>query len=430
MSQVVDRPAIEQAQAAEEYPLSAVPRHVRKPVWSLAPLLMGFALTSSTLFAEGTLGPAFKLWPDLLSIILIGNLILGVYCAAQGYIAYRSGLTTVLMARFSFGNVGSRWVDFIMGFTQIGWYAFTTAIVVQILNELLGWPTSLNWLLILFFTYAFCVTAYVGYQAMDWLSRLAVPAMLVLIAISLVLAFGDAQSVQAVRPSGELTYGAALALTIGTFISGGTQATNWSRFADSGKNAIFSTLAAFFLINGLLVFAGAFCTIVYGSEDLVQAMATQGILAGGVVLLILNVWTTQDNTIYAFAVAGANMFRTKQRHAFVIGGATVALVLSLSGIYDWLVNYLVFLGTVIPPVGGIIMADFWWKHRSDFPSLQSSLPAFNWAGIVAYVAASAIAYFTGKAEIGIAPVNGVVSAALLYIAFSRVILQPIANTAE
>jgi cytosine permease len=76
------------------------------------------------------------------------------------------------------------------------------------------------------------------------------------------------------------------------------------------------------------------------------------------------------------------------------------------------------------------MADFWWKHRSDFPSLQSSLPAFNWAGIVAYVAASAIAYFTGKAEIGIAPVNGVVSAALLYIAFSRVILQPIANTAE
>jgi purine-cytosine permease-like protein len=239
MSQVVDRPAIEQAQAAEEYPLSAVPRHVRKPVWSLAPLLMGFALTSSTLFAEGTLGPAFKLWPDLLSIILIGNLILGVYCAALGYIAYRSGLTTVLMARFSFGNVGSRWVDFIMGFTQIGWYAFTTAIVVQILNELLGWPTSLNWLLILFFTYAFCVTAYVGYQAMDWLSRLAVPAMLVLIAISLVLAFGDAQSVQAVRPSGELTYGAALALTIGTFISGGTQATNWSRFADSGKNAIF-----------------------------------------------------------------------------------------------------------------------------------------------------------------------------------------------
>ncbi|WP_346289343.1 cytosine permease [Sphaerothrix gracilis] len=430
MTFTVDTQSVDRSQAGEDYPLSAVPATARKPVWSLALLLMGFALTSTTLFAGGAIGPAFS-FSTMLGVILLGNAILGIYCAALGYIAAKSGLTTVLMARFSFGNVGSRWVDFIMGFTQIGWYAFTTAVIVQVLVELLNLPANpiLYGALVLIFNYGFCATAYIGYQAIDWLSRLAVPAMLILVAISLMLALQDFDAARVAAPSGELSFGAALAIVIGTFISGGTQATNWSRFASSGKSAVLSTLCAFFLINGLLVFAGAFSTMVYGTQDLIQAMATQGILAGGLILLILNVWTTQDNTIYAFSVAGANMFRTPKRHAFVLGGATLALVLTLSGIYDLLPTYLIFLGTVIPPVGGIIMADFWIRHQGQFPSLSARLPAFNWAGVIAYVIGSLIAYFTGSYGWGVAPVNGIISAAILYVILTQVISQPIRDRA-
>ncbi len=117
-------------------------------------------------------------------------------------------------------------------------------------------------------------------------------AVPLLMAISLFLAAGDYGSAAIAAPPGELGVGAAIAIVIGSFISGGTQATNWSRFADSGKSAIWATLSAFLFVNGILVFAGAFCSMVYGSEDLVKAMGTQGILAGGVILLILNVWTT------------------------------------------------------------------------------------------------------------------------------------------
>ena len=412
--------------AEEDYPLSAVPLSDRKPFWSLSLLLMGFALTSTTLFAGGALGPAFS-FSQLITIILVGNLILGAYCAALGYIASQSGLTTVLMARFSFGNIGSRWVDFILGFTQIGWYAFTTAIIVQALLGVFGAPDSglFYVLLVFFFNYAFCATAYIGYRAIDWLSRLAVPAMLILVALSMVLALRDFDGATIAEPSGALSMGAALAVVIGTFISGGTQATNWSRFADSGRNAVISTLSAFMVVNGILVFAGAFCSLVYGSEDLVAAMGKQGILAGGVLLLILNVWTTQDNTIYSFSVAGANMFRTRKRHAFVLGGATLALVLTLSGIYELLPTYLIFLGNVIPPVGGIIMVDFWLRHGGEFPALSARIPAFNWAGIVAYVIGSVVAYTTGSAGYGIGPVNGIVAAAVLYGVLHRVIFQPI-----
>lgn len=414
----------DRSQAAEDFPLTAVPLEARRPIWSLAPLLMGFALTSTTLFAGGAIGPAFT-FSQMLWLVLIGNVLLGAYCAALGYIAQRSGLATVLMSRFSFGNVGSRWVDFIMGFTQIGWYAVTNDFIARALQELLGLPDWFHIAGTVFFTYAFCVTAYIGYTAMDWLSRLAVPAMLVLIAISLFMGFQDAGDLFALQPVKPMPFNAALALVIGTFISGGTQATNWSRFADTPKNAVWSTALAFFFINGLLVFAGAFCTLVYGSEDLIQAMAMQGILAAGIVLLILNVWTTQDNTIYNFSIAGTNFLRTTKRHAFVLGGSTLALILALSGGANQIIPFLIFLGVVIPPVGGIIMADFWIRHRGQFPSLDSTLPAFNWAGVIAYVVAALTAYITSNAGIGVGPVNGIITAAVLYAILTKVIRQPI-----
>lgn len=420
MSSTADEPqTIERsAQAHEDYPLSSVPPEARKPIWSLAPLLMGFALTSTTLFAGGAIGPAFK-FDQILWLVLIGNLILGAYCATLGHIAFKSGLSTVLMARFSFGNVGSRWVDFILGFTQIGWYAVTNAFVADALGQLIGLPDSFKWIAVIFFTYAFCVTAYIGYDAMDWLSRLAVPAMLILIGISLTFGFQEAGDLFSLQPTQQMDFVAGLAVIVATFISGGTQATNWSRYADTSKNAVISTLLAFGAVNGLLVFAGAFSTLVYGTEDIIQAMAKQGILLGGLILLILNVWTTQDNTIYAFSIAGTNFFRTTKRHAFVLGGATFALVLALGGIYGQIIPYLVLLGSVIPPVGGIIMADFWVRHKGQFPSLDSPQPSFNWAGVVAYVLAAAIAYATGQASLGVAPVNGIIAGAILYSVLSR-----------
>ena len=426
MSTMIEPSLSGQVTQKEDYPLSSVPAEARRSIWSLAPLLMGFAFTSTTLIAGGQIGPAFKFFPDLILLIVIGNVVLGAYCAALSYIAQKSGLATVLMARFSFGNIGSRWVDFILGITQIGWYAVTNAFVAQALNQLIGLPESLNWLVILIFTYGFCATAYFGYKAMDWLSRLAVPAMLILLAISFAISIRDGGSfaqLQAIQPKESLSFTAGLAVVIGTFISGGTQATNWSRFADTGKNAVNSTLLAFLGINGILVFAGAFSTLVYGTEDIIQAMAKQGLLFFGLILLILNVWTTQDNTIYAFSMAGANFFRTSKRTLFVLGGATFAYFLSLSGIYSQVIPYLIFLGSVIPPVGGIIMADFWLYRGGEFPSLETPLPALNWAGVIAYVVAATAAFISGQLSFGVPPINGILVAAVLYTLLVKVMPQ-------
>jgi cytosine permease len=414
---------IPQGDVAEDYPLSPVPAAARKSLISLAPILAGFTLYSGTLFAGGLVGPSFQFWPNMVLLVLVGNLILGGYAALLGFIAAETGLTTVLMARFSFGSLGSRWVDFILGFTQVGWYAWGSALMAQLLNNLAGLPESWNWLVILFFTYAFCSTAYFGYKAMDWLSRIAVPAMVILMLLSLSVAAGDVggfAGLQATEIADPLPLSAAITIIVGTFVSGGTQATNWSRFAKNGRIGFIATLIAFFLGNGFLIFSGAFCAKVYGEPDIVKVMAQQGLVVWGLILFFLNMWTTQDNTIYAFSIAGSNMFRTHKRTLFVLGGATFALVLAWGGIYEMLVSYLILLGTFIPPIGGIIMADYWIHRRGQFPSMDEPQPAFNWAGVIAYVAASAIAYFSNTASFGIVPVNGIVSALVIYVVLSKI----------
>lgn len=408
-----------ESQASQDYPLSAVPTEFRKSFWSHASILMGFTLFTGTMFAGGAVGSAYRFFPDLVGLIILGSLILGVYTAALSYIAANSGLSTVLMARFSFGNIGSRWVDFLLGFTQIGWYAWGTALIVELLSKLAGVPPSFNWLTILFFTYLFAFPAYIGYRGMDWVSRFSDPPVIILMLWCLVLAGGKAggwEGLQAIAPTQKMGLGEALTLIVGTFVSGGTQATNLTRFAKSGLSAVISTLSAFFIVNGFVIFAGAFCALVYGNDDMVMVMKEQGLLFWGLVLLFLSLWTTMDNGIYAFSLAGAHMFRTSRRHWLVLGGATVALVLAWGGIYELLVPYLILLGTFIPPIGGIIMSDYWLHRRGQFPPLSQKQPAFNWAGIIAYVLASAIAFFLP----GIKPINGIIAAVILYFVLSKI----------
>jgi len=332
------------------------------------------------MWAGGTLGQAFSIG-QLLWIIVIGNLLLGAYAAALAYIACKSGLTSVLMGRFCFGEKGSKLSDFILGFTQIGWYAWGTATIALVLVRTTGMPEWLEIPLMVLFGFGFCVTAMIGYKGMDWLSRFAVPAMMLFIIISLFTGLVDARGFAGLSqqtPTESMSVAAAITVIIGTFISGGTQATNWSRFAKTPKIAVIATLAAFFIGNGLMVLTGALGTMIYQQADIVDVLIAQGFVTIAVLMLFLNIWTTQDNTIYNFAVAGCNLLRTEKRRLVTVGGAAIGTVLAVGGMYNLLIPFLVLLGTFIPPMGGVIMADFWLKHKGRYPTLASAaLPDFN-----------------------------------------------------
>ncbi|PTU80684.1 cytosine permease [Pseudomonas indoloxydans] len=397
-----------------DYPLSEVPSGARQGLFSTAILLFGFTFFTATMFAGGKIGMAFD-FTTLLWAAVIGNLLLGLYAAVLGLIACRSGLNSVLMGRFCFGEVGSKLSDMLLGFTQIGWYAWGTATIAIVLVKILGLPDSLTIPLMVLFGFGFCLTAFVGYKGLDLLSRVAVPAMLVLLVASLWIAtrdIGGMAGLLAVQPKESMSLSMAITLVFGTFVSGATQATNWTRFAKSGRVAVLASLFGFFIGNGLMIVAGAYGAIVYQQPDVVEVLVLQGLSMAAVIMLFLNLWTTQDNTIYNFAAAGCNLLRTGKRKTVTLAGAAIGTLLAIGGMYEMLIPFLILLGSIIPPIGGVIMADFFYGHRARYPKLADVLlPAFNWVGLGAYLIGALSAYFSPW----VAPLVGIAVAALAYV---------------
>jgi cytosine permease len=397
-----------------DYPLSEVPPGARKGLISTSILLFGFTFFTATMFAGGKMGMAFD-FKTLIWAAIIGNLLLGLYAAVLGYIACHSGLNSVLMGRFCFGETGSKLSDFLLGFTQIGWYAWGTATIALVLVKMLGLPEGWTIPLMVLFGFGFSLTAFIGYKGLDMLSRVAVPAMLALLVWSLWLAtrdVGGLDGLLAIVPKESMSMHMAITLVFGTFVSGATQATNWTRFARDGKTAVLSSLVGFFIGNGLMIVVGAYGAMVYQQADIVEVMVLQGLSIAAVVMLFLNIWTTQDNTIYNFAAAGCNLLRKDRRGTITLVGAGIGTLLAIGGMYNMLIPFLILLGSIIPPIGGVIVADFFYGHKGRYPKLSTAaLPRFNWVGLSAYAIGALCAYFSPW----VAPLVGIAVAALSYV---------------
>ena len=399
--------------AHAESPLTETPLSQRKGFFPIALVLFSFTFFTGTMFAGGKIGVDFE-FTDILWIVAIGNLLLGAYAATLGFISARSGLNTVLMGRFCFGNWGSKLSDFILGFAELGWFAWGTATLAISLGKILGFSDSLLIPLMVLFGLGFSITAIVGFKGLEYLSRVSIPLMFILLVTSIVLAtkeIGGWTGLTSVQPTETLTLATAITMVFGTFASGATQITNWTRMSKSGKIAIWACLVSFVIGNGLMVLAGAWMAIVYQQPDIVEVLVLQGLSIAAVVMLCLNLWTIQGPAIYSVSTAACHMVRSERRKTMVLVAAVAGIILAAAGMYELLIPFLLLLGAIIPPLGGVIMADYWIRHKGKYPLLaEANIPNFNWIGLIAYFTGAIVAYVSPW----IAPIVGIVVACTTY----------------
>lgn len=399
--------------AHAESPLTETPLSQRKGFFPIALVLFSFTFFTGTMFAGGKIGVAFE-FTDILWIVAIGNLLLGAYAATLGFISARSGLNTVLMGRFCFGNWGSKLSDFILGFAELGWFAWGTATLAISLGKILGFSDSLLIPLMVLFGLGFSITAIVGFKGLEYLSRVSIPLMFILLVTSIVLAtkeIGGWTGLTSVQPTETLTLATAITMVFGTFASGATQITNWTRMSKSGKIAIWACLVSFVIGNGLMVLAGAWMAIVYQQPDIVEVLVLQGLSIAAVVMLCLNLWTIQGPAIYSVSTAACHMVRSERRKTMVLVAAVAGIILAAASMYELLIPFLLLLGAIIPPLGGVIMADYWIRHKGKYPLLaEANIPNFNWIGLIAYFTGAIVAYVSPW----IAPIVGIVVACTTY----------------
>jgi len=417
-----------------DYPIDHVPRDERKGLVSISAVLLGFVFFAGTLWSGAEVGAAMGFGP-MLTATAVGYAILGVYVAALCGIAAKAGLTTVLLARYSFGRWGAKFADLLLGGTQVGWFGVTIPMVAIPTATFFGLDSpTFTLALIVIWGVLHLATAYFGYEGMEKLSLVAVPILVVVGLLSVYIAVGDAGGIGGLfdAGSGGMGFAAAVTIVVGTFISGGTQAPNWARFASSTRVGFWAGLVAFLLGNGFLFLSGAVGGSVYDvtpAGDLYEVLAAQGLAAIGLIALVLNIWTTNDNAAYAFGVAGSEAFEFDRKRPFVLAGGTVGILLALAGADSLLIPWLSTLGQYVPPLGGVLIADFLLCWRLRIPHMDDvEFAGVRWIGILAYVVGIVVAALTaGQVVPGVAApqvlpapggaaLNGLVAALVVHTA--------------
>lgn len=100
---------------------------------------------------------------------------------------------------------------------------------------------------------------------------------------------------------------------VGSFVSGGTATPNFARFAKDGKAGAITTIVAFFIGNSLMFFFGAVSSIFVGGNDIFEVMVRLNLFYLAVLVLGLNIWTTNDNALYTAGLGLANIFHQKKK---------------------------------------------------------------------------------------------------------------------
>ena len=405
-----------------DYPIDPVPPAARRSLFSLAIVLLGFTFFTPTMLAGAGVGVAFP-FSTLLWVLLLGSAVLGVYVGVIGGIGARTGLTTVMMCRYALGTSGSKLASVLLGGTQVGWYGVTVATLAGLTAGALGWEGRGTEIALMVVGGAVMgVTAYYGYKGMYALSLVSVPLLLVLagwVTWRSLEEVGGWSGLSAVEPTASMTVAVAVTVIVGTFASGGTQAPNWTRFARTPLSGFWACLVAFLVGELLMLFFGAIGALAFGEGDFVLVLYQLGLVGWGLVFLVANLWTTNDNTAYNFGVAGAEIANSRSKKPFVIGGVVLGTLLAVTGIYDNLIQYLVWLGILIPPLGGVVIGDFLARWRGGMPA-GAPLPAFEWRNLAVYVLAALAAWWSSEAQWFIPPVVGILVAVAGVLVVQRV----------
>ena len=393
-----------------EYEFSPVSSADRRGFLSMFVVMVGFTFFSASMWAGANLGNGLRATPFLLAV-LAGNLILGAYTGLLAYVASHTGLSTHLLARRSFGEKGAALPSLLLGVTQVGWFGVGVAMFALPVSKL--FPAIPFAAIVAISGACMTLTAYYGIKSLTILSIVAVPAIAILGSASVGKAFADFGGVSAwfaMEPANAIPFASAVGICVGSFISGGTLTPDFTRYARTPRIAVSTTVIAFLLGNSLMFLFGAVAAAFYQTNDVSEVLFRQGLVLVGVLVLGLNVWTTNDNALYAASLGFATVARWPKRR-FVLLNGLLGTVFATAA-YNHFVPWLNLLNLMLPSIGAILLLDHFVVRRRN-PSPSATV---RWAAVAAWAAG----FLAAKFLPGIPPLNTILAASAVFLILSYI----------
>ena len=394
-------------QQDSEFSLTAVPESERKSYISLTIIWTGFVFVIVSMMAGGTLavGLSFK---EVIYATLIGNVFLCLIAVAVSVIASKTGLTFALLTRYSFGVMGSKLASIFVPIVNIGWYTIQAATYGHFVATALGLGEVGEAICMVLSAIAMGVFAFYGVKAITILGYVAIPAIVFLSIATTIRSMGvlgSWEALMAYRPSAPITLAAGVTTVIGAWIlSTATCIADIMRYARSTKEAVASALTGLLFGNILMIVCGAIATIAMNDYDLTNVLLGFGLVIPALILMTTNIFTTNL----------ANSFKAgRNKTLIVVIAISAAATLLKPYQVDFFYSFLNVLGNIVPPLAGIILADYFIIHRGSYGSLESAAFA-RWNAIpwISWIVSAVLVYVIPW---GLPSLNSLVLGAIFYV---------------
>ena len=393
-----------------DYSLMPVPKFARRFL-TMFMIMLGFTFFSASMWTGQQLGDSMDL-PGFIGALALGGAILAVYTGALAYVGAKTGLSLDLLAQHSFGAKGSYLPSVLISFTQIGWFGVGVAMfaipVAKLIDPENQW---LPYVLVLIAGACMMGSAFFGIKAMTVVSYISVPLIAILGITAMVMAVqtGDVPLAEKFAESQGMSVITGAGLVIGSFVSGGTATPNFARFSKNAVQSVVVTVIAFLIGNSLMFCFGAFSGVYVGGNDIFEVMVALNLTFFAIIVLGLNIWTTNDNALYTAGLGLSNITKIRKRPMVMISG--VLGTVSAIWLYNNFVGWLNILNCTLPPVGMIIVIDYFF-HKKEYEQWDVIKKQVNWFAIAGVVIGAVVANLV---HVGIASINGMAAAAVCYL---------------
>ncbi len=355
-------------ESGNDYARSRVPIAKRRSLLSLSMVLIGFCISMAGLYTGAALMSGLNIKNAIIAAVF-GNVILTIYSGFVGVMGSREGVSTSMLIRHSFGSIGSKIISVIFAVTLVGWYGYQCGFFGNTIHAMfpnLGFisePVVAGiWGGLLMMS-----TAFIGFKGLSLLSNIAAPAIFIISGIGLAIAsakIGGWNALMALQTGGTITIGAAITMVVGAFAVGGVIQPDVTRYAKNSKDSVIATSIGYIIAHSFVIIAGYTMCLVSGNSDVAAAMLLV-LGAPALIVLILAQWTTNDNNLYSSSLAFSNIVPLPKKKIVIIAGV-IATILGAFGLVNYLTNWLLFLGTGIPPVAGIMIADYYILNKGKY----------------------------------------------------------------
>jgi NCS1 family nucleobase:cation symporter-1 len=335
------------------------PSERRQPALDLFVIFACANIVATTFQTGASLVPAFSL-RSALALVAIGGVAGSLLIALLSAIGPRYGVPSVIAARAALGIRGAGLVALVLYTTNFAWIAVNNVIAASACAQIAGGPDSRRaWAVGLGVLSTLIVAG--GPRLVARADRLAVPLLALVGAGLTVTCLRMPSAVMWAPGNGSLSWLGGLDIVVGYQVSWVLMFADYSRYTPSGKRAGVAVFLGLALTSLWLMPLGVIASRAAASSD--PGMMLQALQLGisGAVLMTVATVTTNFVNIYMSSLALRSLVPRVGAQATVWSTGLIAAGLSLfSGAWlDRYASFMMVLGGVLVPVGGILLARFY-----------------------------------------------------------------------